>query len=165
VPSRPGAPALRTLEGVSTPLDAFAIIEPKERDAAPGVFDMLFSLPGSATGRVSVEVSHEPLQMTLTAADGGAVELLSTPVKVSGVAVSALAIWWATRAVGLATAVMVSVPTWSNFDPLPILGGERKRGAPGLAEDDAEKEEGQNPFDSVDQNEFARTMIFASESS
>lgn len=103
--------------------------------------------------------------MTLTAEDGAAVELLSAPVKVSGLAVSALAIWWATRAVGVATAVMVSVPTWSNFDPLPILGGERKRGAAGVADDDSQEEEAKNPFDSAEQNEFARTMIFASESS
>jgi Domain of unknown function (DUF4347)/Cadherin-like/Right handed beta helix region len=54
-------------------------------------------------------------------ADQLAVDLLSLPVQSGGVVVSAAVLWWITRAGGLLTALLTSLPSWQHFDPLPIL--------------------------------------------
>jgi hypothetical protein len=52
-------------------------------------------------------------------------DILSEPGVAGGLLVSSLVLWWATRAGGLLAAMMVSVPAWRSFDPLPILARSR----------------------------------------
>jgi hypothetical protein len=39
----------------------------------------------------------------------------------ASLALSVGAIWWATRAAGVITSLLSSLPAWRNFDPLPVL--------------------------------------------
>jgi len=43
-------------------------------------------------------------------------------IRMTSIALSVGAIWWATRATGLITSLLSSLPAWRNFDPLPVLG-------------------------------------------
>ncbi len=50
------------------------------------------------------------------------IDVLLGMVKMSGLALSVGAVWWATRAAGLIASALSSLPAWRNFDPLPVLG-------------------------------------------
>ena len=50
------------------------------------------------------------------------IDVLLDMVKMSGLALSVGAVWWATRAAGLIASALSSLPAWRNFDPLPVLG-------------------------------------------
>jgi hypothetical protein len=52
-------------------------------------------------------------------------DILSEPGVAGGLLVSSVVLWWATRTGGLLAAMMVSVPAWRSFDPLPILARAR----------------------------------------
>jgi len=43
-------------------------------------------------------------------------------IRMTSLALSVGAIWWATRATGLIASLLSSLPAWRNFDPLPVLG-------------------------------------------
>ncbi|HET6788108.1 MAG TPA: hypothetical protein VFH49_09115, partial [Aquabacterium sp.] len=42
-------------------------------------------------------------------------------LKASGLTISLGAIWWATRASGLVTSLILTTPAWRTLDPLPVL--------------------------------------------
>jgi trimeric autotransporter adhesin len=65
--------------------------------------------------------ANETVQIKVSKADQLAVDLLSLPVQSGGVVVSAAVLWWITRAGGILTALLTSLPSWQHFDPLPIL--------------------------------------------
>jgi hypothetical protein len=50
------------------------------------------------------------------------IDVLLDMAKMSGLALSVGAVWWATRAAGLIASALSSLPAWRNFDPLPVLG-------------------------------------------
>jgi hypothetical protein len=43
-------------------------------------------------------------------------------VRITGMALSVGAIWWAARAAGLVASLLASSPAWRHVDPLPVLG-------------------------------------------
>ena len=43
-------------------------------------------------------------------------------VKVTGLAYSVGAAWWAARAAGPGASLLASSPAWCHIDPLPVLG-------------------------------------------
>ena len=45
--------------------------------------------------------------------------------KLSGVALSVGAVWWATRAGGLLASLLATAPAWRSIDPLPIFGATK----------------------------------------
>lgn len=49
-------------------------------------------------------------------------ELVLDSVKISGLALSVGAVWWALRATGLVASLLASAPAWRHIDPLPVLG-------------------------------------------
>jgi hypothetical protein len=55
-------------------------------------------------------------------------DILVQPSVAGGLLLSSLILWWATRAGGLLAAMMVSVPAWRSFDPLPILAHSQPDG-------------------------------------
>jgi VCBS repeat-containing protein len=82
----------------------------------------------------SANASTTMLRIAISAAEGDsavdikiskteqlAVDFLSLPVQSGGVVVSAAVLWWITRAGGLLTALLTSLPSWQHFDPLPVL--------------------------------------------
>ena len=50
------------------------------------------------------------------------IQIVLNSTKLSGVALSVGAVWWATRAGGLLASLVASAPAWRNIDPLPIFG-------------------------------------------
>ena len=49
-------------------------------------------------------------------------EVVLGAVRVTGLALSVGAVWWAARAAGLIASVLASSPAWRHVDPLPVLG-------------------------------------------
>ncbi len=47
-------------------------------------------------------------------------------VRVTGLAFSVGAVWWAARAAGLVASVLASSPAWRHVDPLPVLGKDEE---------------------------------------
>ena len=50
------------------------------------------------------------------------IEVIMGTVKVTGLAFSVGAVWWAARAAGLIASLLASSPAWRHVDPLPVLG-------------------------------------------
>ena len=50
------------------------------------------------------------------------IEVVMSSVKVTGLAFSVGAVWWAARAAGLMASLLASSPAWRHVDPLPVLG-------------------------------------------
>jgi hypothetical protein len=48
-------------------------------------------------------------------------EIILDSVKISGLALSVGAVWWALRAAGLVASLLASAPAWRHIDPLPVL--------------------------------------------
>jgi VCBS repeat-containing protein len=49
-------------------------------------------------------------------------EIVLDSVRISGLALSVGAVWWALRASGLIASLLASAPAWRHIDPLPVLG-------------------------------------------
>ena len=43
-------------------------------------------------------------------------------MRITGLAFSVGAVWWAARAAGLVASLLASSPAWRHVDPLPVLG-------------------------------------------
>jgi hypothetical protein len=67
------------------------------------------------------------------------IEVVLNSIRVTGMALSVGAVWWAARAGGLLASLLASAPAWRHLDPLPVLGRpeerERERVDWGAAED------------------------------
>jgi hypothetical protein len=72
------------------------------------------------------------------------VEVLFNSIKITGLALSVGAVWWAARAAGLIASLLASSPAWRHVDPLPVLGRS----------DEEDEEEG--PVDQKDKDEEHR---------
>jgi hypothetical protein len=64
-------------------------------------------------------------------------------VKITGLALSVGAVWWALRAAGLIASLLASAPAWRHLDPLPVLGRDEEEKEPwdDVPEKDKEKED------------------------
>jgi hypothetical protein len=47
-------------------------------------------------------------------------------VRITGLALSVGAVWWAARAAGLVASLLASSPAWRHVDPLPVLGRDEE---------------------------------------
>ena len=54
------------------------------------------------------------------------IEIVMNSVRLSGMALSVGAIWWAARAAGLVASLLASSPAWRHVDPLPVLGRDEE---------------------------------------
>jgi hypothetical protein len=54
------------------------------------------------------------------------IEIVMNSVRLSGMALSVGAIWWAARAAGLVASLLASTPAWRHVDPLPVLGRDEE---------------------------------------
>jgi hypothetical protein len=54
------------------------------------------------------------------------VEVIMGSVKITGLALSVGAVWWAARAAGLIASLLASAPAWRHLDPLPVLGRDEE---------------------------------------
>jgi hypothetical protein len=63
------------------------------------------------------------------------IEVIMGSVRITGLALSVGAVWWAARAAGLIASLLASAPAWRHMDPLPVLGRDE--------EDEVEEHEGE----------------------
>jgi hypothetical protein len=54
------------------------------------------------------------------------IEVIMGTVKITGLALSVGAVWWAARAAGLIASLLASAPAWRHMDPLPVLGRDEE---------------------------------------
>jgi len=50
------------------------------------------------------------------------IEVVLNSIRITGLALSVGAVWWAARAAGLIASLLASTPAWRHVDPLPVLG-------------------------------------------
>jgi hypothetical protein len=50
------------------------------------------------------------------------IEVVLSSIRVTGMALSVGAVWWAARAGGLLASLLASAPAWRHLDALPVLG-------------------------------------------
>jgi hypothetical protein len=74
------------------------------------------------------EIQVEPLRAEMQQAplpvdeEVQRIEIVLTTVRITGLAISVGAVWWAARAVGLVASLLSATPAWRHVDPLPVLG-------------------------------------------
>ncbi|HTO49671.1 MAG TPA: cadherin-like domain-containing protein, partial [Burkholderiales bacterium] len=54
------------------------------------------------------------------------IEVVLNSVRITGLALSVGAVWWAARAAGLVASLLASSPAWRHVDPLPVLGRDEE---------------------------------------
>ena len=54
--------------------------------------------------------------------DQAQIEIVLGTIRVTGIALSVGAVWWAARAAGLVASLRTTTPAWRHVDPLPVLG-------------------------------------------
>jgi hypothetical protein len=71
------------------------------------------------------------------------IEVVMNSVRITGLALSVGAVWWAARAAGLVASLLASTPAWRHVDPLPVLGRdeEEEEGWDETGEDKDKKDE------------------------
>jgi hypothetical protein len=70
------------------------------------------------------ELRNEPLP--LDEDDRARIEVVLNTVRISGLAISVGAVWWAARAAGLVASLLSATPAWRHVDPLPVLGRDEE---------------------------------------
>jgi hypothetical protein len=68
------------------------------------------------------------------------IEVILGTVRITGLALSVGAVWWAARAAGLIASLLASAPAWRHMDPLPVLGRD-------------EEDEEQEPYEGEESDE------------
>jgi hypothetical protein len=73
---------------------------------------------------IQAEIRTLPIGQQLAQADEEKqrMEVVLGTVKITGLALSVGAVWWAARAAGLIASLLASAPAWRHLDPLPVLG-------------------------------------------
>jgi hypothetical protein len=70
------------------------------------------------------------------------IEVVLNSVRITGLAFSVGAVWWAARAAGLIASLLASSPAWRHVDPLPVLGrDEEDEEEHELADEDQERKD------------------------
>ena len=70
--------------------------------------------------------------------------------RITGMALSVGAVWWAARAGGLLASLLASTPAWRHVDPLPVLGRD----------EDEPEIEWNNEADTVREDERSEAEVF-----
>jgi hypothetical protein len=112
-----------------------ATATPEPTVAFPAEFSTLRTL-GSvvetaqpATAEIETEAARPEMTVAtmrhgldLSDQDAERLEIVVTSVRITGIALSVGAVWWAARAAGLLASLLASSPAWRHLDPLPVLG-------------------------------------------
>jgi hypothetical protein len=71
--------------------------------------------------------------------EGRQIEIVLRTIRVTGIALSVGAIWWAARAAALMASLLSTKPAWRHVDPLPVLGRDPETEDEEELESDKEK--------------------------
>jgi hypothetical protein len=72
--------------------------------------------------RAEMQVIPTRYNLDLDEEDRQRIEVVLNSVRITGLALSVGAVWWAARAAGLVASLLASTPAWRHVDPLPVLG-------------------------------------------
>jgi hypothetical protein len=76
--------------------------------------------------RAEMQVIPTRYNLDLNEEDRQRIEVVLNSVRITGLALSVGAVWWAARAAGLVASLLASTPAWRHVDPLPVLGRDEK---------------------------------------
>jgi hypothetical protein len=76
--------------------------------------------------RAEMQVIPTGHGLDLSEEDRQRIEVVLNSVRITGLALSVGAIWWAARAAGLVASLLASTPAWRHVDPLPVLGRDEE---------------------------------------
>jgi hypothetical protein len=76
--------------------------------------------------RAEMRVIPTRHELDLAEDDQQRIEIVLNSVRISGLALSVGAVWWAARAAGLVASLLASSPAWRHVDPLPVLGRDEE---------------------------------------
>ena len=72
--------------------------------------------------RAEMQVIPTRHELDLSEEERQRIEVVLNSVRITGLALSVGAVWWAARAAGLVASLLASTPAWRHVDPLPVLG-------------------------------------------
>jgi hypothetical protein len=72
--------------------------------------------------RAEMQVIPTRHELDLSEEERQRIEVVLNSVRLTGLALSVGAVWWAARAAGLVASLLASTPAWRHVDPLPVLG-------------------------------------------
>jgi hypothetical protein len=109
--------------------------------AEAGVIDTAVRLTEAATTpmRGSLEVGSAGDNFAEIDEERRQIEIVLGTIRVSGIALSVGAVWWAARAAGLMASLLSTTPAWRHVDPLPVLGRDPEADDEDEQESDKEK--------------------------
>jgi hypothetical protein len=76
--------------------------------------------------RAEMQVIPTRHNLELDEEERARIEVVLTSVRITGLAFSVGAVWWAARAAGLIASLLASSPAWRHVDPLPVLGRDEE---------------------------------------
>jgi hypothetical protein len=123
VEAAPAGPRIQTAVVTLTP----AVAQVTELATARPAGDTI--LTQQSGQRIEVEPVRTEMQILPTRADLGfndeetqRLQVTLDSIRLTGLALSVGAVWWAARAAGLIASLLASSPAWRHVDPLPVLG-------------------------------------------
>jgi hypothetical protein len=122
-PVAPSQPAVNFAEAppeatvvLGRPTRAGALLDLRGDGAPSASFVDAARIP---TGLPKLDFAIQPLRQDLGLPT---VELALGTARITGLALSAGAVWWAAHAGGMLASLLASTPAWRHVDPLPVLG-------------------------------------------
>jgi hypothetical protein len=76
--------------------------------------------------RAEMQVIPTRYNLDLNEEERQRIEVVLNSVRITGLALSVGAVWWAARAAGLVASLLASTPAWRHVDPLPVLGRDEE---------------------------------------
>ena len=76
--------------------------------------------------RAEMQVIPTRHNLELDEEERSRIEVVLNSVRITGLAFSVGAVWWAARAAGLIASLLASSPAWRHVDPLPVLGRDEE---------------------------------------
>jgi hypothetical protein len=76
--------------------------------------------------RAEMQVIPTRYNLDLDEEERQRIEVVLNSVRITGLALSVGAVWWAARAAGLVASLLASTPAWRHVDPLPVLGRDEE---------------------------------------
>ncbi|WP_310460908.1 cadherin-like domain-containing protein [Sphaerotilus sp.] len=120
-PGAAGAASTPHASDATPPPDPLSLVMP---DTALAALQAGYDLPaalGRGTGLPTIVSDGLGLLRADLADEAGRLQSAIDPIEASGLALTVGLVWWTVRLGGVAGSLLVSVPTWQFFDPLPVL--------------------------------------------
>ena len=76
--------------------------------------------------RAEMQVIPTRHNLELDEEEQARIDVVLSAVRITGLAFSVGAVWWAARAAGLIASLLASSPAWRHVDPLPVLGRDEE---------------------------------------